>query len=207
MAPWGRGVGLDCAAMNASPLIVAIGGTPRADSTTERCLRLALQRAQDLGCRTQLVPGPALPREIYEAGAAARSEEARALIQAMRSADGLILATPAYHGSISGLLKNALDYAEDLRTDERVYFQDRAVGVIVCAEGPQALGSTMASLRAVVHALRGWPTPFGAAVNTATRPFDEQGRVVDDGVRRSCEMVAEEVVGFARRWAGSTGAS
>jgi FMN reductase len=97
-------------------------------------------------------------------------------------------------------LKNALDYAEDLRQDSRVYLQDRAVGCIVCAEGAQALGSTLMAMRSVVHALRGWPTPFGAAVHTAVRPFDGQGRVVDETVRRACETVAEEVVTFARRW-------
>jgi FMN reductase len=182
------------------PFIVGIGGTPRADSTTERCLRLALNRAQALGCRTQLIGGPDLPREIYDAGQSARSPQALQLIEAIREADGVVLATPSYHGSISGLLKNALDYIEDLRGDRRVYLQDRAVGVIVCAEGPQALGSTLAAVRSVVHALRGWPTPLGAAVNTALRPFDADGAVTDEAVRRSCEAVAEEVVVFAQRW-------
>jgi hypothetical protein len=32
------------------------------------------------------------------------------------------------------------------------------------------------------------------------RPFDAEGRVVDEAVRRACETVAEEVVTFARRW-------
>jgi FMN reductase len=186
--------------MSSSPLIVGLGGTPRADSTTERCLRLALDRAQDLGCRTRMISGPTLPTDIYEFDPAVRTPEAAALIQALRDADGLILASPSYHGSISGLLKNALDYAEDLRQDSRVYLQDRAVGCIVCAEGAQALGSTLMAMRSVVHALRGWPTPFGAAVHTAVRPFDGQGRVVDETVRRACETVAEEVVTFARRW-------
>lgn len=192
--------------MAASPLIVGIGGTPRSDSTTERCLRLALDRAQALGCRTLLVPGPELPREIFDVGAGqVRSAQAAALVEAVRQADGLILATPSYHGSISGLIKNALDYIEDLREDRRVYLQDRAVGCIVCAEGPQALGSTLAALRSVVHALRGWPTPFGAAVNTAARPFDASGGVQDDAVRRACETVAEEVVQFTRRWNAPVG--
>ena len=186
--------------MSSSPLIVGLGGTPRADSTTERCLRLALDRAQDLGCRTRMISGPTLPTDIYEFDPAVRTPEAAALIQALRDADGLILASPSYHGSISGLLKNAMDYAEDLRQDSRVYLQDRAVGCIVCAEGAQALGSTLMAMRSVVHALRGWPTPFGAAVHTAVRPFDAEGRVVDEAVRRACETVAEEVVTFARRW-------
>ncbi|MFM8795176.1 MAG: NADPH-dependent FMN reductase, partial [Betaproteobacteria bacterium] len=162
-------------------------------------LRLALDRAQTLGCRTRLLCGPDLPRDIYEFDSGQRSPQAQDLIQAMREADGLILASPSYHGSMSGLLKNALDFAEDLRQDQRVYLQDRAVGCIVCAEGAQALGSTLMALRSVVHALRGWPTPYGAAVHTAVRPFDEQGRLVDESVRTACHTVAEEVVSFVRR--------
>ena len=40
---------------------------------------------------------------------------------AYRWADGLLVASPGYHGGISGMMKNALDYVEDLRADERVY--------------------------------------------------------------------------------------
>jgi len=42
-------------------------------------------------------------------------------------------------------LKNAIDYAEDMRADERVYLAERAVGIIVCADGIQAMGSTLNS--------------------------------------------------------------
>ena len=187
--------------MSASPFIVGIGGTPRAGSATERCLQLALAHAQSLGCRTQLISGPQLPAELFDASRPERSASALALIDALRQADGVILGTPSYHGSISGLMKNALDYAEDLRLAPRVYLQDRPVGCIVCAEGAQALGTTLVALRSVVHALRGWPTPFGAAIHTAVRPFDAEGKVIDESVQRACETVAEEVVAFARRWA------
>lgn len=187
--------------MSSPPLIVGIGGTPRAGSATELCLRLALDRAQHLGCHTQLLAGPDLPALIYGSHAVQEDPRAQGLVQALREADGLILATPSYHGSLSGLMKNALDYAEELRNDERAYLQDRAVGCIVCAEGAQALGSTLLALRSVVHALRAWPTPFGAAIHTAVRPFDALGQVTDENVRRACETVADEVVTFAQRWA------
>lgn len=188
--------------MSAIPLILGLGGTTRSDSTTERCLRLALARAQSQGCRTRLLAGPDLPREIFDVGTE-RSPQARALVEAIAQADGLILATPSYHGSISGLIKNALDYIEDLREAPRPYLQDRAVGCIVCAEGPQALGSTLATLRAVVHALRGWPTPYAATINTTARPFDAAGAVQDETVQRACETVADEVLLFARRMKGA----
>jgi FMN reductase len=96
------------------------------------------------------------------------------------------------------LIKNAIDYAEDLRTDARIYFSDRAVGAIVCADGSQAMGSTLATLRAIIHALRGWPTPFSAAVNSALRPFTADGKCADPQVAKQLSFVAQQVVEFAR---------
>jgi FMN reductase len=109
-----------------------------------------------------------------------------------------VIATPAYHGGISGLVKNALDFTEDLRGDARVYLSGRAVGCIVCADGAQALGSTLANLRAIVHTLRGWPTPFGATLNAASKPFGAPGQAADPAALQACELVADEVVQFAR---------
>ncbi|WP_163579655.1 NADPH-dependent FMN reductase, partial [Klebsiella pneumoniae] len=71
-----------------------------------------------------------------------RSDEARALIAALRRADGIVISSPGYHGSMSGLIKNALDYTEDMRDDAQPYFDGRAVGCIACAAGWQATGST-----------------------------------------------------------------
>jgi FMN reductase len=52
-------------------------------------------------------------------------------------ADGIILGTPGYHGGLSGLVKNALDYTEDLRSNKRPYLEDRPVGCVVTAAGEQ----------------------------------------------------------------------
>jgi FMN reductase len=184
--------------MAESPLIVGIGGTTRVGSTSERAVATALRRAEALGCATMAFGAGAMPVEPYDPSRPDRSEQARALVAALRRADGVIIATPAYHGGISGLVKNAIDFVEDMRDDARVYFEGRAVGCIVCADGPQALGSTMASLRAIVHALRGWPTPYGAALNSRSRPFGGDGIEADPAAIRACELVADEVVAFAR---------
>jgi FMN reductase len=178
------------------PLILGIGGTTRPGSTSEKALRVALERAAALGCRTEIVAGPDLPMEHYEPGAE-RSAKAHRLIDLYRAADGLIVASPAYHGAISGLVKNALDYVEDLRTDKRVYLDGMALGCIVAADGPQALGPTLAAMRAIAHALRAWPTPFAATVNAATRPFGADGSTPDPAMAQSLRLVAEQVVEFA----------
>jgi FMN reductase len=184
--------------MNTRPFIVGLGGTTRVGSTSERALGAALAEAEALGCETLLLGSAQLPSEPYDPTRADRSALAQALVAALRRADGVIIATPSYHGGISGLVKNAIDFTEDLRSDAKPYFEGRAVGCIVCAEGPQAMGSTLGSLRAIVHALRGWPTPYGAALNSRDAPFGSADKPADPGAVKACQAVAREVVQFAR---------
>jgi FMN reductase len=119
------------------------------------------------------------------------------MVAAVREADGLIIASPGYHGSISGLVKNALDYFEDLSTDARPYFHGRPVGLIATAYGHQAAMSTLLTLRSITHALRGWPTPIGAAIRTTPETFDDLGEILDVGARMQLELVGKQVVGAA----------
>ena len=180
--------------------IVGIGGTLRDCSSGEKALKVALAHAAYLGCDTQLFAGPNLLLAHYDPGRSERSPAETALVDALRAADGVIWATPGYHGGISGLVKNAIDYIEDMRQDERVYLSGRAVGCIVCAHGPQAMGTTLSSMRDIIHTLRGWPTPYGATVNVTTKPFGGPGAMPDPAALQACETVAAEVVQFAKAW-------
>lgn len=180
------------------PFIVGIGGTTRAGSTTERALVVALAQAASLGCDTLLFGAGDMPTEPYDPSRPERSAQALALVAAVRRSHGVILATPAYHGGISGLVKNTIDFIEDMREDAQAYLEGRAVGCIVCADGAQAMGTTLTSLRAVVHTLRGWPTPYGATLLASSRPFGFDGSPADPVALRACETVGSEVVGFVR---------
>jgi FMN reductase len=93
-------------------------------------------------------------------------------------------------------VKNALDYTEELRMDARPYLDGRAVACIACASGWQATTTTLISLRSIVHALRGWPTPLGVAINSTVTRFDADGGV-DESVGRQLETAGREVVAFA----------
>lgn len=173
------------------PFIVGIGGTTREGSSSQRCLANCLGFAELYGARTEMLAGPDLPEVIYKPGSSHRSEAALRLIEAMREADGIIIASPAYHGGISGHLKNALDYLEDMKGDDTPYLEGRSVGLICCAMGWQAGGSTLGSLRAVVHALRGWPTPLGVLVNTAVENADSLAPSTEMQLRTMAEQVVQ----------------
>lgn len=184
---------------SARPLIVGIGGTVRAGSTTERALAVALRAAEAEGADTRLFGGEFLARlPIFDPRPGAVTTEQAELAEAVRAADGVIVATPGYHGSLSGVVKNALDTLELTRDDATPYFQGRPVGVIITADGWQAAGTTLMALRAIIHALRGWPTPFGAALNAGAGLFDEAGECREPKDAWQLVTVAEQVMEFAR---------
>ena len=182
-----------------APLIVGLGGTTRPGSSTERALAAALGAAEALGARTRLLGGDFLAElPIYDPRPAGPTPRQAEMAEIIRSADGLIIATPGYHGSLSGVMKNALDTLELLRDDARPYFSARAVGVIVTAAGSQAGGTTLTAVRSIIHAMRGWPTPFGAAMSVNSDSFGPDGRPLEPRDAWQLDTVAAQVVQFAR---------
>ncbi|MEU9734761.1 NAD(P)H-dependent oxidoreductase [Streptomyces sp. NPDC048002] len=180
-------------------LIVGIGGTTRPNSSSELAVATALQAAATHGVRIKHFSGPflsSLPH--YAPENPARTDNQRELVDAVRQADGIVIGTPGYHGGISALVKNALDLLEDLRDDDRPYFEKRSVGCIVTAAGWQACGTTLTSLRSIVHAMRGWPTPLGVTLNTGGTPlFGPDGACADPTVSDRLTQLASQIVEFS----------
>jgi FMN reductase len=183
------------------PHIVGIGGTMKSGSNTELALGAILGVARSLGAVTTLIAGPELAQlPLYAPESTARTPAQRRFVDVVRQADGLILASPSYHAGISGLIKNAIDLLEDLRDDVRPYLDGRAVGCVVVGAGWQGPGATLTSVRTIVHALRGWPTPLGLTLNSSERLFDQTGAPLDSRTREQMLTLASQVVEFADRF-------
>ena len=179
--------------------IVGIGGTTRENSSTEKALRLSLAAAEEAGASTTLFSGPDLMQmPHYAPENPDRSDMAQRFVKELRACDGIIIGSPAYHGSISGLVKNALDYTEDMNQDDRVYFAGRAVGVLTTGYGWQGVVATLATLRQITHALRGHLTPFGAGINSLESKFDDTGAMLDEKAAGALAIVGTEVVDLAK---------
>lgn len=181
--------------------IVAIGGTVNPGSTTEQALRLAAASAAEGGAELEVFDGAYLSALPHYGSEAHAKGDGRELVEAVRKADGVLIAAPGYHGTISGLVKNALDFLEDLSKDERPYLDGRAVGLIATAYGDQATMSTLFAMRSIVHALRGWPTPMGATIRTYHGLFSPDGECLEDRARLQLELVGQQVRRGARAFA------
>lgn len=183
-------------------LVVGIGGSTNTHSVTSLLLDHALELVAESGHRTvsfgaaammalPMYSGPVDPAEAGESGALA----IKALVEAVRAADAVIISTPGYHGAMSGLVKNAIDHLEALRDDDRPYLDGRAVGLIVAAAGWQACGTTLVSVRSVVHSLRGWPTPLGVTVNSAEQKPGPDGGF-DERVTGALRIMTGQLMAF-----------
>lgn len=181
------------------PQVVVLGGTTRAGSTTERLARRCVEILEARGATTTMFAATELEFPMYAPERQGRTLGAELFVEKIRHCDGLIVASPGYHGGISGLLKNAIDYTEDLKDDPRPYLDGRAVGCIVAAAGFQGANTTLAALRSVVHALRGWPTPMGVAANSTAGLFDANGRV-DPVLDGQLILLVEQVVRMSQIW-------
>ncbi len=175
--------------------ILAIGGSTRPGSSSELAVRMAGKGAEAAGATVMYFTGRDLMLPIYDPESGERTDAAAALVTALRQADGVIVASPGYHGGISGMIKNALDYAEDLANDERAYLDGRAVGCIAVAYGWQATVSTLHQLRQVAHALRAWPTPLGGSINAAVVSLAEGSE--DAATKAQLETIGKQVAEFA----------
>ncbi len=177
-------------------LVVGVGGTLRLGSSSETALALALDAAREHGAETLCFAAKDLQLPHYDPSAPERTVDQARLVDAFRRADGLIIASPGYHGGVSGLIKNALDHAEDLARDERVYFSDIPIGCIGVAYGAQAATCVLQNLRTIAHALRGLPTPYGASVVVGESTY-AHGRWIDPVTRERLALVGTQVATLA----------
>ena len=176
-------------------LVVGIGGSRRPGSSTERVITAVLAGLESQGARTKMYSGQELLFPHYEPDAPL-TPAAADYLAAVRAADAIVLGSPGYHGGISGLVKNAVDYLEELRDDAVPYLGGKAVGCVSTAYGWQAAVSTLSALRQTVHALRGWPTPYGIAMNVADGLCSLDGRFLDARADESVGIVASQIMQF-----------
>ena len=179
--------------------IVAVGGTMRPGSSTERALAIAADAVRDEGAEVVTFDGNYIAHLPHYRGPQWTETMGGELIEAVRQADGILLASPGYHGTVSGMVKNAIDYLEELANDRRPYLEGRPVGLIVTAFGHQAANSGMTTLRTIAHSLRGWPTPFGAALKVSADSFCENGSCLDAAMKSQLQLVGRQVAQAAGR--------
>ena len=113
--------------------------------------------------------------------------DVKKLQNTVKSADGLILATPEYHGSVSGVMKNALD----LMSFE--HLSNKVTGLISVLGG-QSNSNALNDLRVIIRWVHGWVIPEQVAIGQAWKAFDKEGKLVDEKLVERCDKFATSLV-------------
>jgi FMN reductase len=184
--------------------ILGLGGGLRVGSRSLTALKEALAFAEDQGAETRLIdlnevelplyrPDNATPA-AYGAAAAPAIEE---LLDGLRWADSYLWASPSYHGSLSGAVKNALDYVQFLVRDTPSFLYGKTVGIISAGAGAIAAVNVVTQLTQVAHGLRAQVVPLAVPIVSAGKAF-EDGQLTDTQVRERLNMLTTELVALAR---------
>jgi FMN reductase len=179
--------------------IVGLGGSLAAISRSRAALVTALEGAEAAGAETELLDIRELALPMYNPDADEPTAAATRVIEGVHAADGLLWSSPLYQGTISGALKNALDWLRLLGDRDPPYLQDKVIGLISAAGGAQGL-QAINTMEFSVRALRGWAVPYVVPVASAARVFDEAGRIHDQGIEQQLKMLGSEVVRVAERF-------
>lgn len=182
--------------------VVGVGGTLRRGSTSLGALRRALRSAEDAGAETELLDLRELRLPMYEPGLRLEEygPEVKRFVEAVRGADALLISTAAYHGTLAGVTKNALDFAQFLSRDERPYLDGKVVGLVSTAGGDQAAVNANAAMTHVVHSLRGIVAPLMVAIPRMWKHSGADGEITDDAHGARLDGLGQLVVELADRF-------
>ena len=173
--------------------VVGICGSLRAGSHTRMALRVALEGAEEVGAQTKLI-------DLREYGlnfCDGKEDESgyppgvRKLRDEVRAAEGIILATPEYHGGSSGVLKNALDL---MGFDE---FEGKMVGLVGVSGGRMGAVDALNTLRNIGRALHAWVVPEQAGIPEAWNVFDDAGNMKNPKLAERVKDVGRQVARYA----------
>ncbi len=161
--------------------VLGVAGSIRRGSYSAQALKVALEHARQYGAEVRLLEIGKMP--TYDPGMPASKEVGQAG-EAVSWADAIILASPDYHGSMSGALKNFLDHFYE-------EFAGKVFGYVV-ASHEKGL-TVMDQMRTAVRQCYGWSLPYGVSVY-GEQDFDSSGRVTNNQLARRLRMLGRDLV-------------
>lgn len=173
--------------------IVGLGGSLGRPSQSLAALQVVLRGAQESEAEVELLSIRELDLPMFVPGEDGRPPGVSHLLESVRSADGMVWASPLYHGTISGAFKNALDWLQLLAGADPPYLTDKVIGLVSTAGGVQGL-QAVNTMEFVARALRAYAVPLVVPVAQAGAAFDAEGAPTDERVGASLLALGREVV-------------
>jgi len=172
--------------------IAGICGAMTKGSSTSKALAIALRGAAEYDADVSLL-------ELHDfdlvfAGSVRPDDyppDVLRMRQAIRESQGIILATPEYHGSLTGALKNMLDL---MSIDD---FETKIIGLVGIAGGHVGAINSLNTMKTICRNLHCWVLPQEVSIANSGQAFNDDGTVTDPSLEERLLNVGRQVVKFA----------
>ncbi|MBD2326990.1 NADPH-dependent FMN reductase [Alkalinema sp. FACHB-956] len=176
--------------------MVAIGGSLRPDSHSYQALMQAVDRVRAFGIEVTVLDLREMNLPFCNGGKTYPDyPDVTTLRDTVKAADGLILATPEYHGSVSGVMKNALDL---LSFEE---LSGKVTGLISVLGG-QSNSNALNDLRLIMRWVHAWVIPEQVAIGQAWQAFTPEGQLVDAALNQRFDQFVQSLVDHTQKIRG-----
>ncbi len=182
------------------PKIIAFAGSARIESFNKKLVKIAAEGAKNAGATITYIDLLDYPMPLFNEDLEAESglpESVRQFKVLLKSHQGFLLACPEYNGSITPLLKNAIDWASRPEPEEPSMALNCFKGKVAAllATSPGGLGGIrgLVHVRAILEGIGVIVIPEQKAISGAYQAFDEQGQLKDEKQIQSVQAVAQKL--------------
>lgn len=176
--------------------ILAFAGSTRKDSLNKKLVQLAAQHSRDAGAEVTFIDLRDLPMPLYDGDLEAAGgipENAKKFKNLLRDHAGLLISSPEYNSSISGVLKNAIDWASRPETDSEtplVCFKGKVAALMSASPGGLGGLRGLVHVRAILGNIGVIVLPDQLSISSANNAFDASGKLKDEGKTKQLKALA-----------------
>jgi NAD(P)H-dependent FMN reductase len=184
-----------------TPKILAFAGSTREGSFNKKLVRIAVDALRAAGAEVTLLDLRDLALPMYDGDCEIElklPEGGRRLKDLLIAHHGFIISSPEYNSSISGVLKNAIDWASrpEAGRPPLECFTDKTAAIIATSTGLLGGLRGLLTLRLILGNIGTYVIPKQLAVPKANEAFDDQGKLKDPKQQGTIEAIAKTLVQF-----------
>ncbi|WNF36791.1 NAD(P)H-dependent oxidoreductase [Bacillaceae bacterium IKA-2] len=175
--------------------VVALVGSTRKNSSTRKATEIVLKEVERHGMTVEIIHFAEVKLPIYEGDLDKEDypEVVKDFIEKIANADGVILASPEYHGSVSGVLKNALDYIGAREMSGKI------TAIIGTAGSNLGAANTVNTLHQICRNLHAWALPQSPTIPAAYEAFNKDGSLRDEKLQERLVILGNKLAEELKR--------
>ncbi|MBD2518209.1 NAD(P)H-dependent oxidoreductase [Nostoc sp. FACHB-973] len=181
-----------------TPKILAFAGSTRIDSYNKKLVKIAATGAKAAGAEVTYLDLRDLPLPLFDEDLEAEEglpANARILKDLMISHQGFLIASPEYNSSVTGVLKNAIDWASRPSPNEAplAAFADKVATIMSASPGGLGGLRGLVHLRSILGNIKVLVLPDQVAISKAYEAFNPDGTLKDPKQQQSIEHLGDRL--------------